>query len=58
PALVLGVPVGFVSAAASKEAVLELDDTPAIVARGRKGGSPVAVAIVHALLTLAAEERP
>jgi precorrin-8X/cobalt-precorrin-8 methylmutase len=57
PALVLGVPVGFVSAAASKEAVLELD-TPYIVVRGRKGGSPVAVAMIHALLSLAAEERP
>jgi precorrin-8X/cobalt-precorrin-8 methylmutase len=56
PALILGVPVGFVSAAASKEAVLELD-TPYIVARGRKGGSPIAVAIIHALLYLAAEPR-
>jgi len=56
PALVIGAPVGFVSAAASKEAVLELD-TPYIVARGRKGGSPIAVAIIHALLYLAAERR-
>lgn len=54
PALILGVPVGFVSAAASKEAVLALD-TPFIVAHGRKGGSPIAVAIIHALLYLAAE---
>jgi precorrin-8X/cobalt-precorrin-8 methylmutase len=53
PALVVGVPVGFVSAAESKEAILELD-VPFIVARGRKGGSPIAVAIVHALLLLAA----
>lgn len=57
PALILGVPVGFVSAASSKEAVLALD-TPFIVARGRKGGSPIAVAIIHALLSLAAESRP
>ena len=56
PALILGVPVGFVSAAASKEAVLELD-APYIVARGRKGGSPIAVAIIHALLYLAAESK-
>lgn len=56
PALVIGVPVGFVSAAASKEAALELD-TPFIVARGRKGGSPIAVAIIHALLYLAAGGR-
>jgi precorrin-8X/cobalt-precorrin-8 methylmutase len=49
PALIIGVPVGFVSAAESKEAVLDLG-VPYIVARGRKGGSPIAVAIVHALL--------
>lgn len=55
PALVIGVPVGFVSAAASKDAVAELD-LPWIVARGRKGGSPVAVAIIHALLSLSAEK--
>jgi precorrin-8X/cobalt-precorrin-8 methylmutase len=54
PALVIGVPVGFVSAAESKEALLELD-VPHIVARGRKGGSPIAVAILHALLLLARE---
>jgi precorrin-8X/cobalt-precorrin-8 methylmutase len=54
PALVIGVPVGFVSAAESKEAALSLP-TPHIVARGRKGGSPIAVAIIHALLLLSAE---
>ncbi len=53
PALVVGVPVGFVSAAESKEAISGLD-VPCIVARGRKGGSPIAVAIVHALLLLSA----
>lgn len=54
PALVVGVPVGFVSAAESKEAVLNAP-VPSIVARGRKGGSPVAVAVLHALLALSAE---
>jgi len=54
PALVIGVPVGFVSAAESKEAVLRLR-TPYIVARGRKGGSTIAVAIIHALLLLSTE---
>jgi precorrin-8X/cobalt-precorrin-8 methylmutase len=54
PALVIGVPVGFVSAAESKEAALALG-VPHIVVRGRKGGSPIAVAIIHALLLLAAE---
>jgi len=51
PALVVGVPVGFVSAAESKAAALGLS-TPFIVAEGRKGGSPIAVAILHALLLL------
>jgi precorrin-8X/cobalt-precorrin-8 methylmutase len=54
PALVIGVPVGFVSAAESKEAVLRLQ-TPQIVSRGRKGGSTIAVAIIHALLLLSTE---
>jgi len=54
PALVIGVPVGFVSAAESKEAALRLT-TPYIVARGRKGGSTSAVAIIHALVLRAAE---
>jgi precorrin-8X/cobalt-precorrin-8 methylmutase len=53
PALVIGVPVGFVSAAESKDAVLGVP-VPSIVARGRKGGSPVAVAVIHALLLLSA----
>ena len=48
-AAVIGVPVGFVGAAESKEALFE-SDVPAIVARGRKGGSNVAAAIINALL--------
>jgi precorrin-8X/cobalt-precorrin-8 methylmutase len=51
PALVIGVPVGFVSAAESKEVALALP-VPHIVVCGRKGGSPIAVAIIHALLLL------
>lgn len=51
PALIVGVPVGFVSAAESKEDARSLD-VPYIVARGRKGGSAIAVAIIHALLLL------
>lgn len=52
PDLVVGVPVGFVNAAESKE-ILSLKSYPFITALGRKGGSPVAVAIVNALLRLA-----
>lgn len=55
PALIIGVPVGFVSAAESKDVTLGLP-IPSIVARGRKGGSPIAVAIIHALLLLSAKE--
>ncbi len=54
PALVIGVPVGFVSAAESKATAANLS-TPFIVAEGRKGGSPIAVAILHALLLLSTE---
>ena len=55
PALVVGVPVGFVAAAESKQAVLALPGLPSIVAQGRKGGSTIAVAILHALLLLSTE---
>ena len=55
PSLVIGVPVGFVSAAESKEAALRLP-APYILALGRKGGSPIAVAIIHALLLLSAKD--
>lgn len=54
PALIIGVPVGFVNVVEAKELVLTLD-TPSIVARGRKGGSNVAAAICNALLYLASE---
>lgn len=52
PALIVGVPVGFVNVVESKELICELD-VPHIVARGRKGGSNVAAAICNALLYLA-----
>ena len=49
PRLVIGVPVGFVNVIQSKELILSAP-VPAIVARGRKGGSSVAAAICNALL--------
>jgi len=52
PDLVIGVPVGFVNASESKE-LLAQKDYPFITALGRKGGTPVAVAAVNALLRLA-----
>ncbi len=51
--LLIGVPVGFVNAAESKELLVEKNNCY-ITSLGRKGGSPVAAAIVNALLRLAA----
>lgn len=52
PALLVGVPVGFVNAEESKDLLLT-KTYPFITNKGRKGGSPVAAAIVNALLRLA-----
>ena len=54
PALVIGIPVGFVSSPESKEVLLALD-VPYITNTGRKGGSPCASAIVNALFKLLRE---
>jgi precorrin-8X/cobalt-precorrin-8 methylmutase len=48
PAAIIGMPVGFVGAAESKDALLETT-LPACVVRGRRGGSAMAVACVNAL---------
>ena len=53
PALVIGVPVGFVNVVESKERALRVcteHGIPAILAMGRKGGSNIAAAICNALL--------
>jgi precorrin-8X/cobalt-precorrin-8 methylmutase len=55
PALVIGIPVGFVCAVESKDE-LQTIDTPYITNRGRKGGSPCASAIVNALFKLLKEK--
>lgn len=58
PALVIGVPVGFVNVVESKETLLaacEAHGVPAIVALGRKGGSTVAAAVCNALVYSAAQ---
>ncbi|NOU72181.1 precorrin-8X methylmutase [Paenibacillus sp. LMG 31458] len=55
PGLIVGVPVGFVSAAESKDELAKLD-IPFITNIGRKGGSPVAVAAVNALSIMAARK--
>lgn len=53
PALVVGMPVGFVSAAESKDLMALQTSVPWVVIRGRKGGSTLVVAAIHALLGLA-----
>ena len=55
PALVIGIPVGFVCAVESKEELQTLD-IPYITNKGRKGGSPCASAIVNALFKLLKEK--
>ncbi len=55
PALVIGIPVGFVCAVESKEELQTLD-IPHITNKGRKGGSPCASAIVNALFKLLKEK--
>jgi len=52
PALVVGIPVGFVSAAESKEELARMDQVPFITNIGRKGGSAVVSSIINALMLL------
>ncbi|MCU7939026.1 MAG: precorrin-8X methylmutase [gamma proteobacterium symbiont of Bathyaustriella thionipta] len=51
PALIIGMPVGFVSAAESKEALSALTEVPWIITQGRKGGTTLVVSAIHALLS-------
>ena len=55
PALIIGLPVGFVNAAESKAALMELD-YPYISNVGRKGGSNIAASVVNALAIMASED--
>ena len=57
PALIVGMPVGFVSAAESKFLLMTIDDIPWVAIKGRKGGSTLVVAAIHALLGLAEAEQ-
>ena len=49
PAAIVGMPVGFIGAAESKEALLVHAGAPALVVRGRRGGSAMAAAALNAL---------
>lgn len=50
PALIIGIPVGFVGACESKATLIEQSPVPYITVAGNKGGSPIAAATVNALL--------
>lgn len=50
PALIIGVPVGFVGASESKELLAEKSPVPYITVKGNKGGSPIAAATTNAIM--------
>jgi precorrin-8X/cobalt-precorrin-8 methylmutase len=52
PALIIGIPVGFVAAAEAKEELGKINDVPFITNIGRKGGSSAASAIINAIMLL------
>jgi precorrin-8X/cobalt-precorrin-8 methylmutase len=54
PALIVGIPVGFVAAAESKDELQSID-VPYITNKGRKGGTPCAAAIINALFKIVRE---
>ena len=56
PALIIGMPVGFVNAAESKALLMARADVPWISISGRKGGSALAGATINALAILAGAE--
>jgi precorrin-8X/cobalt-precorrin-8 methylmutase len=52
PAMIIGMPVGFVSAEESKHELSTIHNIPWIITRGRKGGTTLVVSTIHALLAL------
>jgi len=58
PACIIGIPVGFVGAADSKQALAEQQAVPYITVEGTKGGSPIAAAAVNAIMYLLDNSRP
>ncbi len=52
PAVIVGIPVGFVGAADSKAALAETSPVPYVTVAGTKGGSPIAAAVVNAMMYL------
>jgi precorrin-8X/cobalt-precorrin-8 methylmutase len=56
PALIIGIPVGFICAAESKDELSKLEGAPFITNIGRKGGSSSASAIINAIFKLIREK--
>lgn len=56
PALIIGLPVGYIGAAESKDALIAAAPTPFITLRGQRGGSPLAAAAVNALARNASKD--
>lgn len=52
PACIIGVPVGFVGAAESKDELIDRSSVPYITVRGNKGGSPIAASVINAIMYL------
>jgi precorrin-8X/cobalt-precorrin-8 methylmutase len=57
PALIVGMPVGFVNAAESKDLLMEQKEIPYITIMGRKGGSALAASVVNQLAELAIKRK-
>ena len=57
PAVIIGIPVGFVGAADSKKLLAENTMVPYITVEGTKGGSPIAASVVNAVLYLMDDRR-
>jgi precorrin-8X/cobalt-precorrin-8 methylmutase len=57
PAVVVGIPVGFVSAAESKEELAKMHNLPFITNVGRKGGSSAVSSIINAIMLLYQSKR-
>lgn len=55
PALIIGIPVGFVMAKESKDMLHQQSQVEYITSLGRKGGSPIVVSTIHAMLALAVD---
>lgn len=52
PAVIIGIPVGFVGAAESKKELAENGKVPYVTVEGTKGGSPIAASVVNAIMYL------